>query len=130
MVRRGIEATGAASPQLAWERYATPSRWSSWAPQIRRVECAQDRLTDGLTGRVHGLFGVTADFEVLSVDEPRRTWSWRARSGPIVLTLHHAVLEAPSGTQTTLEIDGPALVVLPYAPVAQVALRRLVRPDL
>ena len=81
-----------------------------------------------LTGRVHGLFGVTADFEVLSVDEMLRTWSWRVRSGPATLTLHHAVLEVAEGTQTTLEIEGPAVVVLPYAPVAQVALRRLVRP--
>ena len=50
--------------------------------------------------------------------------------GPVTLTLHHAVLEISTGTETTLEIDGPPLVVLPYAPVAQVALRRLVRPEL
>jgi Polyketide cyclase / dehydrase and lipid transport len=111
-----------------WERYATPSEWPTWAPQIRRVESAQDRLAPGLTGRVHGLFGVVADFEVLTVDEARRTWSWRVESGPVTLVLHHAVLAAASGSQTTLEIDGPAVVVLPYAPVAQVALRRLVRP--
>jgi hypothetical protein len=82
----------------------------------------------GLIGRVHGLFGVTADFEVLTVDEALRTWSWRVRSGPVTLTLHHAVLGAAEGTRATLEIEGPALVVLPYAPVAQVALRGLVRP--
>ncbi len=82
----------------------------------------------GLTGRVHGLFGVTADFEVLTVDEALRTWSWRIRSGPVTLTLHHAVLAVDDGTQTTLEISGPGFVVLPYAPVAQVALRGLVRP--
>ena len=120
--------TGELDPHAVWERYANLSEWKSWAPQIRWVECAQDRLVPGLTGRVHGLFGVTADFEVLTVDESRRTWSWRARSGPVTLTLHHAVLEATEGTQTTLEMDGPALAVLPYAPVAQVALRRLVRP--
>jgi hypothetical protein len=123
-----VSATGALPPHAAWERYATPSLWPSWAPQIRRVESAQDRLVPGLIGRVHGLFGVTADFEVLTVDEALRTWSWRVRSGPATLTLHHAVLAADDGTQTTLEIEGPALVVLPYAPVAQVALRGLVRP--
>ena len=48
--------------------------------------------------------------------------------GNETLTLHHAVLAVHDGTQTTLEIDGPALVVFPYAPVAEVALRRLVRP--
>ena len=127
-MRRGVSASGALDPAAAWERYASPSVWPSWAPQIRRVECAQDRLAPGLTGRVHGLFGVTADFEVLSVDEMLRTWSWLVRSGPVTLTRHHAVLAVEAGTQTTLEIDGPALVVLPYAPVAEVALRRLVRP--
>jgi Polyketide cyclase / dehydrase and lipid transport len=127
-MRRGISATGALHPDAAWERYAVPSAWPSWSPQIRYVECAQDRLAAGLTGRVHGWFGVTADFHVLSVDEVRRTWSWRARSGPVTLTLHHAVLPVAEGSQTTLEIDGPALVVLLYAPLAQVALRRLVRP--
>ncbi len=127
-MRRGTSATGPLPPPAVWERYARPSVWPSWSPQILRVECAQDRLTPGLTGRVHGLFGVKADFDVLTVDEQRRTWSWRAATGPITLTLHHAVLAAGDGTQTTLEIDGPALAVLPYAPVAQVALRRLVRP--
>ena len=48
--------------------------------------------------------------------------------GNETLTLHHAVLAVDDGTQTTLEIDGPALVVFSYAPVAEVALRRLVRP--
>jgi hypothetical protein len=127
-MRRGLTATGALHPHAVWERYATPSEWRSWAPQIVRVECAHDRLATGLSGRVHGLFGVTADFEVLTVDEDRRTWSWRVRSGPVTLRLHHAVLAVATGTQTNLEIEGPAVVVLPYAPVAQVALRRLVRP--
>jgi Polyketide cyclase / dehydrase and lipid transport len=115
-------------PHAVWERYATPSEWPSWAPQILRVECAQNRLATGLTGRVHGWFGVAADFQVLTVDELRRTWAWRARSGPVTLKLHHAVLPVAEGSQTTLEIEGPALAVLLYAPLAQVALRRLVRP--
>ena len=127
-MRRGVSATGALHPNAVWERYAT--RPSGRPGHLRSAgsRAAQDRLAPGLTGRVHGLFGVTADFEVLAVDDELRTWSWRVRSGPATLTLHHAVLEVAEGTQTTLEIEGPALVVLPYAPVAQVALRRLVRP--
>ncbi len=127
-MRRGIDATGALHPHAVWERYADLSEWKSWSPQIRWVDAPGERLVPGLTGTVHGLLGVKADFEVLSVDEPRRTWSWRARSGPVTLMLHHAVLTAGDDSQTTLEIDGPAYAVLPYAPVARVALRRLVRP--
>ena len=85
-MRRGLTATGALHAQAVWERYAVLSEWPSWSPQIRYVECAEDRLAPGLTGRVHGWFGVSADFEVLSVDEVRRTWSLRARSGPVTLT--------------------------------------------
>lgn len=127
-MRRGITATGALQAQAAWERYAVLSTWPTWSPQIRYVECAEDRLAAGLTGRVHGWFGVTANFEVLSVNELDRTWSWRARSGPVTLTLHHAVLPVSDGSQTNLEIEGPAPAVLLYAPLAKVALRRLVRP--
>jgi hypothetical protein len=131
-VRRGISATGELGPDAVWERYADLSAWPTWSPQIRWVDATGDRLEPGLTGTVHGLLGVTADFEVLSVDEPLRTWSWRARSGPVELLLHHAVLPHVlpdgSGSQATLEITGPAPAVLAYAPLAEVALRRLVRP--
>jgi hypothetical protein len=128
-MRRGLAQVGSLHPHAVWERYASPSEWPSWSPQIRWVECRPDRLQVGLTGTVHGLFGVRADFEVLSVDELRRTWSWRATTGPVTLLLHHAVLEQPGGgSQATLEIEGPALPVLGYAPMADVALRRLVRP--
>ena len=80
-MRRGATATGDLQPDAAWERYAVPSEWPSWSPQIRYAECAQDRLAQGLTGRVHGRLGVTASFEVLSVDELGRRWSWKARAG-------------------------------------------------
>lgn len=127
-MRRGVSATGELDPHAVWERYAELSEWKGWSPQIRWVDASGDRLASGLTGTVHGLLGVTADFEVLSVDEALRTWSWRARSGPVELLLHHAVLAHEGGSQATLEINGPAPAVLAYAPVAEVALRRLVRP--
>ena len=84
-MRRGVSATGALHPNAVWERYATPSEWPSWAPQIRSVECSRDRLATGVTGRVHGLFGVTTDFEVLSVDEmvARTVAEYRAASAHI-----------------------------------------------
>lgn len=105
------------------------SEWKTWSPQIRWVDAPSDRLATGLTGTVHALLGVQAHFEVLAVDEPRRTWSWRARTGPVVMVLHHAVLAGDDGgSRTTLEIEGPAPVVLGYAPLAQVALQKLVRP--
>jgi hypothetical protein len=111
-MRPGVTATRALQPDAAWERYAVPWEWPSWSPQIRYVECTQDRLAQGLTGRVHGRLGVTASFEVLSIDELRRSWSWKARSGPVRRTMHHAVLPVAEGSETNLEIEGPALAVL------------------
>jgi predicted NUDIX family NTP pyrophosphohydrolase len=79
-------------------------------------------LTVGLRGQVVGLLGVRADFEVTAVDEASGTWSWTVRSGPVRLTLDHAVGDG----WTTLTVSGPALAVVSYLPVARLALRRLV----
>jgi hypothetical protein len=127
-MRREISASGPLHPHAVWERYAELSEWKGWSPQIRWVEAAGERLAPGLTGTVHALFGVTAHFVVLDVDEAQRSWSWRVTTGPVGMTLHHAVRPHLDGTMTTLAIEGPAFLPLLYAPVGEVALRRLVRP--
>jgi len=69
---------------------------------------------------------VHVPFEVLAVDEQARTWSWRVRVGPVTLTLDHGIEDlGADGTRTWLRTTGPALVVLPYSPVAFVALHAL-----
>jgi hypothetical protein len=72
--------------------------------------------------------GVRAAFAVDAVDHDRRTWAWRVRLGPIVLRLHHEVRADGGGSATRLTMDGPKVVLLAYAPLARLALRRLVRP--
>lgn len=123
-----LTATGAAPVDEVWDRYVRPSRWPQWSPQIRSVQTSDERLRAGLTGRVHGPFGVRVGFTVDAVDEAARTWSWRVHVGPIVLRLHHAVRASEGDTRTDLDVDGPLPVVLGYAPLAQWALQRLVRP--
>ena len=98
-----LRATGRASTDLAWRRYAD-------------------------TGRVVGPLGVSVRFEVESVDESAMTWVWRVHAGPITMRLHHAVLPERDGSSTTLTIDGPAPVAMSYSLLAQLALNRLVRP--
>lgn len=128
-MRRGLGASGPLEPAAVWERYAVPALWSTWSPQITRVDSTSARLTAGTTGVVHGPLGVRVPFEVLSVDETRRRWSWRVRAALVTLELVHEVLGRPDGgTDTTLSVTGPAPVVLAYAPLAQLALSRLVRP--
>ena len=121
-----LSATGTTSADQAWERYAQPRLWSTWSPQIRRVETDTDRLYDGATGTVHGPVGIRVQFVVTAFDETRRQWSWTARLGPIALDLAHAVMVEGSGSRTTLKASGPWPIVAAYLPVARFALHKLV----
>lgn len=124
-----LHATGPEPPAEVWERYARPARWPTWAPQITGVQVPVERLSAGVEGRVRGPAGVTLPFVVESVDEPARRWSWTVTAGPVRLHLLHWVSGGPDGGTTTgLRITGPLPVVVGYAPLAQLAIGRLVRP--
>jgi hypothetical protein len=123
-MRRSVRVAGPASAEAQWHAYAHTARWPTWAPHLRRVD-PEAALAVGLSGRVVGLAGVTAHFEVSAVDEAAGTWSWTVTVGPVRVALDHAVGDG----WTELTVAGPAPVVLGYLPVARLALGRLVRPD-
>jgi hypothetical protein len=124
-----LHATGPEAPVEVWERYAVPARWPEWAPQITGVELSVARLAAGVWGRVRGPLGVTLPFVVETVDEAARRWSWTVSLGPVRLHLLHWVSEGPDGGSTTgLRVTGPAPLVVGYAPLAHLAIGRLVRP--
>lgn len=110
-----------------WERYAVIGRWREWSPQVGRVEASADRLALGVRGTVYVGGVLPVPFTVTSCRPEDRTWSWQVRLGPVTLDLEHAVYAAGSGSRTTLALSGPSLVLAAYAPVAQHALRNLVR---
>lgn len=146
-----LRASGPAPAAVAWERYADLREWPRWSPQISAVRVAGSlRLRAGLTGtvlgpRVRGWPLLLAGFVVEELDERARRWVWSVVPQRLLLPvpgvlgrrarlrLVHAVLDAapragaPSGATTTLEVTGPAPVVLGYALPAWVALRGLVR---
>src|SRR3978361_1221103 len=99
-----LRARGPADPATAWERYVDPALWSSWAPQIQGGTASTERLAAGPTGTVHaGLLArptLPVDFEVLTVDEARREWEWRAHVGPISLRLEHGGFPATAARST------------------------------
>lgn len=134
MTTLALHAQGVADITLAWERYADPALWSTWAPQIQRVDTAMPRLVAGGTGTVRaGLLPratLGIPFRVLHVDEVAMEWSWVARLGPVRLRLEHGVThreDGQDGSATWLRVHGPLPVVLAYAPVARIALAFLVR---
>ena len=139
-MRTTVRATGPARPAAVWDKYVRPKRWSEWSPQIRSVDYPEEIITAGSTGVVHGPCGVAVRFEIDEVDQVSRQWSWRVEVAGIAMTLGHSVMPHESttggsatstnddgGTTTTLVIEGPAPVVLGYAPLARIALERLVR---
>jgi hypothetical protein len=121
-----VSAKGRVLPDEAWERYLDISRWPEWAPQITRVDATADRLGFGVTGRVFGPLGVSVDFVVESVDHGARRWTWTVQRWPVTVHLEHAVGKQGGGSSTSLRLDGPLPVVVAYAPLARLALQRLV----
>ena len=129
-----VGATGRAGVDEVWDRYIHPQRWSEWSPQISSVDCSDETIRAGSIGTVHGPCGIGVDFEILQVDQENRCWSWRVHAAFVTLELVHRVLPGPPGDQagavgskTTLDISGPPPVVIGYAPIARLALSRLVR---
>lgn len=120
-----LAAIGPTPADEVWSRYSTPERWSEWAPQIRSVSCSGP-LAPGLSGTVHGPWPTRIPFEIRSVDVAARVWSWRVGVGPLSLVMDHGVEEAGTGARAWVRLHAPALLVAPYAPIARLALRRLV----
>lgn len=123
---RRVTVTGPRAPQTCWARYDELAAWPRWGPQITGVEAPATRLALGLSGVIRVAGGLRVRFTVTAVDRPAMTWSWIARVGPVVLDLHHGIVAHRSGSRATLTVQGPSLVVSAYAPLAWLALWRLV----
>lgn len=122
-MRRTETAESAAPPEAAWSLIARPSRWPEWAPHIRGAwGLGQPEVQAGKLGaaKLAGIVPVPA--KVTEV-EPGRSWTWRVG----VLTLVHAVEPRPGGSRVSMTLDGPAPIVLAYAPLVGALTRRLAR---
>ncbi|GAA4804062.1 SRPBCC family protein [Streptomyces ziwulingensis] len=128
MAELTLRAAGAARPDTVWCRYVYFRRWSEWSPQIVGVDTGAERIAPGVRGTVRSFLGLRVAFAVESVDDGHRTWSWRVRLGPVRVRLTHDVVPQGDGTRTRLRMRGPAPALAAYAPLAHLALRRLVTP--
>ena len=121
-----LRASGPSDAGAVWEAYADPQAWSKWSPYIARVETI-GRLRPGQVGQVWSYLPPPVSFEVLTVDARQKQWAWRVRLGPLRLGLEHGVESRGSGSRTWLTVRGPWPVLIAYAPLARLALHRLVR---
>jgi hypothetical protein len=122
-----LRARGTAPADVAWERYAQPALWKTWSPQITGVEVPVDRIAAGVIGDVIGPLGVRLPFVIDEVDEGRQRWTWHVPLGPLTVRLVHWVSAARGGSSTGLQMHGPLPLLVGYAPLARLALGRLVR---
>ncbi|MFB7651565.1 MULTISPECIES: SRPBCC family protein [unclassified Streptomyces] len=122
-----IHVSGPCAPDTAWARYAGIDEWASWAPHIKRVHADGRSLVTGLRGTVESVAHVAVPFQVQMVDHEQRVWTWQVRMGPVWVTLHHGVQAHGGGSRASLVMHGPTPVLAAYAPLARLALRRLVR---
>jgi hypothetical protein len=125
-----LSATGPVHPDEVWDRYTRPARWPGWSPHLREVDYPQAVVQPGTTGRVTGVGGLVAVFRIDAVDHEARTWSWSVRSGPLRLSFDHGVEPAEGDSGSTAWLVTHALwpVAVGYAPLARLALGRLVTP--
>ena len=127
-----LSASGSLPADEAWQRYTRPARWTEWAPHLREIDYSEPVIRPGTSGRVTGVGGVVAEFQIDAVDEKARTWSWSVRSGPLGVSFDRGVNVAPSGldqlSTAWLVARGLWPVVLGYAPIARYSLGRLVNP--
>lgn len=121
-----VEVVGPASVDEVWRRYTTPGLWADWAPQIRGVDHRPGRIVAGGEGVVRGPLGLRVPFVVEVVDDETMRWVWTPGVGPVRVRMRHGVDPERRGSSAWVEIAAPRLLALPYAPVARLALHRLV----
>ena len=121
-----VSADGPADAAEVWRRYTSPAEWPGWAPQISAVDTADDPIRTGTSGVVLGPLLVRVPYRILEVDPVGQRWEWRVGVGPLGLRMEHGVDELATGSRAWVRIHAPTVLVLPYRPLARLALRRVV----
>lgn len=110
-----------APADTVWGIFTDPEQWPEWGPSVAAVDCADDRIRPGTTGRVR-VAGVWIPFEVDEYDDENYRWTWRVAKIPA--TGHRIDPVGESRCRVVFEI--PPLAA-GYAVVCKRALRRIER---
>ena len=129
-----LSATGPASPDEVWYRYTRPALWPTWSPHLREVDYPDAVMHPG-----HDRPGHRGGRRRRGVPHRRgrpqvRTWSWSVRSGPLRVSLRPRrrpggpASGSVAGSTAWLVTHALWPVAVGYAPLARLALDRLVTP--
>lgn len=110
----------AAPADDVWRLLVEPARWPTWGPSITAVDCEDDRIRAGSTGRVRTVGGLWLPFEIATFEDGR--WTWRI--GPVPATGHRVTPLGPDRCNAAFEVP---LLAGPYVLVTVIALRRIER---
>jgi uncharacterized protein YndB with AHSA1/START domain len=123
-------------PDLLWRLLATPDQWPRWSPHIMRVTeghgVPPGPLRIGQALRIHGPWPVAVPARITAL-VPGRRWDFDVTL-PVGVRVRaaHEVVDDPTAVVVTMRAAGPAMrllggpALLVYAPLAELALRRLV----
>jgi len=103
-----------------WRVLVEPARWPTWGPSITAVDCADDWIRAGTTGRVRTVGGLWLPFEIATCEDYR--WTWRI--GPVPATGHRVTPLGPDRCRVAFEVP---LLAAPYVLVTVLAIRRIAR---
>lgn len=122
-----LEVTGtiAAPAKAAWELLVTPDRWPEWGPSIRAVECVDEQIRAGSTGRVRLPGGLWLPFEIETFtplsDHSSGRWTWHVARIPAT---GHRVDSLDGACRVVFELP---LLAAGYVPVCSRAIDRIER---
>lgn len=103
-----------------WRVFVEPARWPTWGPSITAVDCVDERIRAGSTGRIRTIGGLWLPFEIVTCEDDR--WTWRI--GPVTATGHRVTPLGPDRCRAAFEVP---LLAGPYVLVTVIALRRIAR---
>ncbi|MFC7077608.1 SRPBCC family protein [Haloarcula halophila] len=113
VVRRDVDAPA----DTVWDVLTDTEQWHAWGPSVSDVECDDQYIDAGTTGRVRVADAAWFPFEVTSCESYRWTWTVARLNAT-----GHRVEPGPSGTVVAFEI--PPLAA-GYVPVCARACARI-----
>lgn len=114
-VSRAIDAP----PRRVWTVLTDTTYWPKWGPSVTEVDCSDEVIQVGSTGRIRTPFDIWLPFEITACEAYR--WTWTVATLPAT---GHRVESLETGSRVVFELP---LLAAAYVPVCRRALGRIDR---